>query len=103
MSAPTGALVRPTLANVVFPNQQGVAFASFVLTDDLGRGAGPWLVNHLASGTRQEAFVWAMYAWIPNALLGGMTYFTVLRDEANVKTHALSQKEKQEGKLDVML
>jgi predicted MFS family arabinose efflux permease len=54
MSAPTGALVRPTLANVVFPNQQGVAFASFVLTDDLGRGAGPWLVNHLASGTRRR-------------------------------------------------
>lgn len=102
LSAPTGALVRPTLSNVVLPNQLGVAFASFVLTDDLGRGGGPFVVSKLGS-ERHQAFTRAMYCWVPNALLGGMTYFTVVRDEANVKRCILNEKEEQGDNVSVIL
>lgn len=47
----TGANVRAILANVNPPHQRGSAFSVFNLTDDLGRGLGPFFVAALIVGT----------------------------------------------------
>ena len=94
LAAPTGTLVRAMVSHITEPTQRGMAFASFVLTDDIGRGAGPVLVAHwiaLAHGERQPAFETAIaQGWIWNSVFAGLTYFTVRRDERDVK-HAMQR------------
>jgi len=45
----TGPNVRSILQNVCAPETRGTAFAFFNLTDDIGKGGGPWIVAALVS------------------------------------------------------
>ena len=82
LATQTGPNVRATLTNVTQPDQRGFAFATFALCDDLGRGAGPVLIAYaIRRWGRRATFAWAMFWWIPCALLCGATALTVGADE----------------------
>jgi len=81
----TGPNIRAALSNAVSSDQRGLAFASFTLFDDLGKGAGPVAVAALVHAFgRTRAFAWSMLGWLPCALLCGCTALTVGRDEATL-------------------
>ena len=84
LAAPTGTLVRAMVSQITEPTQRGMAYASFVLTDDIGRGAGPVLVAHwitVYQGDRRPAFGQGIaQGWLWNSLLAGLTFFTAPRD-----------------------
>ena len=78
----TGPIVRATLTNVTHGRQRGLAFASFALFDDVGKGAGPALISVLIqSFGRRWTFAAAMWLWVPCAVLNGLTAYTVAADE----------------------
>jgi len=88
LASTTGPNARATLSNVTESRQRGVAFASFILFDDVGKGAGPMLVAALVrTYGRRTAFSLAMLNWIPCAALCGMTAFTVSRDQRKVASN----------------
>jgi predicted MFS family arabinose efflux permease len=100
LASPTGILARATLSNVTTPGQQGVAYATFVLTDDIGKGGGPVLVSYLIRKYgRRSAFGYAMLLWLPNAFLLGLTALTVEVDERNVEiaSKGTNKKNEEEG------
>ena len=54
--------VRAVLTNTTRPDERGLAFASFALCDDLGKGAGPALLAHFVHRYgRRAMFAWAMF------------------------------------------
>lgn len=79
----TGPNIRAVLTNTTRADERGLAFASFALCDDLGKGAGPALIAHLVQlYGRRATFAWAMLAWAPCACLCCATALTVRHDEA---------------------
>ena len=77
--------------------QRGLAFATFALADDLGKGFGPVVIAALVARVgRERAFAYSMLAWLPCAALCAATALTVEADEARarralapMKSHAL--------------
>ena len=81
----TGPNVRAVLTNVTSTEQRGLAFATFALCDDLGKGAGPAILSScLPTYGRRQTFAWAMLGWLPCAVLNGAMALTVVQDEARV-------------------
>ena len=90
----TGPNVRATLVNTTHADQRGLAFATFALCDDLGKGFGPPLVAMCVRRYgRQAAFSWAMLGWLPCALICGATGLTIVHDEVRQPARALVDKE----------
>ena len=88
----TGPNVRATLTNVTQTDQRGLAFASFALFDDLGRGAGPALIAQCTRRFgRRTTFAWSILGWLPCAMLNGATALTIRRDE--VRGHMTADQE----------
>lgn len=78
----TGPNVRATLTNVTHGQQRGLAFASFALFDDVGKGAGPAIIAILIQRFgRRATFAAAMFGWVPCAVLNGLTAHTVVADQ----------------------
>lgn len=78
----TGPVVRATLTNVTHTQQRGLAFATFALCDDLGKGMGPAvLALAVRRFGRRATFAWAMLGWLPCAFICGATAWTVVADE----------------------
>jgi len=66
LACAAGPAVRAVLLNVTPPPDRGVALALQTVTDDLGRGAGPFFVARMAGGVgRRAAFAAAVWAWAP--------------------------------------
>ena len=92
----TGPSIRATLSNVTTTDQRGVAFASFALFDDVGKGAGPAVVALLVRTMgRRHAFACAMLGWLPCALLCGCTGLTVVGDEVRA-----TKRDREAGRLE---
>ena len=78
----TGTNVRAMIVNVNAPYERGTAFATFNLTDDLGKGLGPLLSSFLiARMGRNRAFSLALWFWLPCGLLCIACGLTMEKDE----------------------
>lgn len=78
----TGPNVRANLTNVTHGRQRGLAFASFALFDDVGKGAGPALIALMVQRVgRRTTFAMAMFGWVPCAICNGLTAYTATADE----------------------
>jgi len=78
----TGPNVRANLTNVTHGRQRGLAFASFALFDDVGKGAGPALIAIMVQQIgRRATFALAMFGWVPCAICNGLTAYTAAVDE----------------------
>jgi len=87
LATQTGPNVRSTMVNVTRSEQRGVAFAAFTLSDDVGKGAGPFLIATLvAQRGRERAFSLAMLFWLPCAALCAATALTVEEDQARARS-----------------
>lgn len=84
MASITGPNVRAILQNVTLPEQRGAAFALLNTTDDIGKGAGPFVIALMvtAFGDRQLAFNVVILGWLLGGIVNGLIYFTVEVDEA---------------------
>ena len=91
----TGANVRAIIINTNLPENRGAVFAVFNLTDDLGKGLGPFFVGLLIMiivamfpGDQDFAQVLAynvaILFWIPCGLIWFLIWGTMYRDEARV-------------------
>ena len=80
-------LFRSILQNVTVPEVRGSAFAIFNLTDDLGKGLGPVVIDGLVSacGSEEAAYNWAISFWLVDGILLAMIFFTMESDEAVVQ------------------
>ena len=77
----TGANVRVLLLNVNVPEIRGTVFAVFNLSDDLGKGLGPFLVSFMISAFgRVRAFNIAMLLWAVTGLILLLTSLTIVDD-----------------------
>ncbi|CAJ1940366.1 unnamed protein product [Cylindrotheca closterium] len=83
-TGPTGAIVKATVTNISLPRTRGQAFALFTLTDDFGKGLGPYFVSVLIvrMGGRLAAFNVGLMGWIVCGIFNLAMYFTVAKDEA---------------------
>lgn len=83
-TGPTGAIVKATVTNVSLPKTRGKAFALFTLTDDFGKGLGPYFVSLLIvrMGGRLAAFNVGLMGWVFCGVFNLAMYFTVAKDEA---------------------
>ncbi|KAL6755542.1 major facilitator superfamily domain-containing protein [Haematococcus lacustris] len=78
-----GPNLKAVLLNVYEPETRGVAFALQTMTDDLGKGLGPFLVAwFIKSLGRQGAFNLSIGGWVPCGLLLTSLVFTLRKDEA---------------------
>jgi MFS-type transporter involved in bile tolerance (Atg22 family) len=79
----TGPNVRAVLQNVTLPEQRGSAFALLNTTDDIGKGAGPFLIAVFvtAFGDRRAAFNFVTMGWAAGALVNLGIYWTIEKDE----------------------
>ena len=83
-----GPNIRSILQNVCAPEVRGSAFAIFALTDDLGKGAGPFLVVlfiRACNGDRRAAFNIVCLFWLLCALLQLAMVFCYQEDERRVQ------------------
>lgn len=86
LATQTGPNIRTVLCNVTQSDQRGLAFASFALADDLGKGFGPLAVAFFVRRLgRKLAFAYSILFWFPCACLCGATALTVGIDEARAK------------------
>jgi len=77
-----GPAIRATLLNVTTPPHRGVALALQTVTDDLGRGAGPFFVARMAGRWgRTAAFGVAVGAWVPCGVLIAAAGWSLAGDE----------------------
>lgn len=77
-----GPILRAVMLNVNEPELRGAALALQSLTDDLGKGLGPFVVAWFISGLgRQTAFNIAVLGWVPCALLVMSLSCCMRRDE----------------------
>ncbi|GMH92604.1 hypothetical protein TrST_g170 [Triparma strigata] len=85
MASITGPNVRAVLQNVTLPEQRGAAFALLNTTDDIGKGAGPFVIALMVTAfkDRQIAFNVVILGWLLGGIVNGMIYFTVEKDEAD--------------------
>ncbi|MGL4369793.1 MAG: MFS transporter [Spirochaetota bacterium] len=83
----TGPNVRLMLMNVNAPETRGSIFSLFNLTDDLGKGLGPWVISLLiaaTAGNREFAFQMANLFWLACGSILLLAVFTFPKDEANM-------------------
>ena len=82
LAAAVGPNVRSVLQNVTTSSNRGMAFALYVLCDDVGRGGGPYLVARLIAwtGSRKEAFDIGILNWVLSGLLSVYMYRFVVKD-----------------------
>ncbi|GMI43357.1 hypothetical protein TrCOL_g9824 [Triparma columacea] len=66
-----------------FAEQRGTAFALLNTTDDIGKGAGPFLISVFvtAFGDRKAAFNFVTMGWILGGMVNAFIYFTIVEDE----------------------
>jgi hypothetical protein len=78
--------------NVSPPELRGTVFSFFNLTDDLGKGGGPYLIAKLteALGSRRLSFTAGISCWILCGFFLASMSFTIRSDEAAVRTRWLS-------------
>jgi hypothetical protein len=70
------------LLNVTDPTNRGTALALLTVLDDVGRGAGPFVVAQVASHFgRRATFAWSTLGWVLCGLIFGLSGFTLKRDE----------------------
>jgi hypothetical protein len=84
----TGPNVRSVLQNVCAPEVRGTAFAVFALTDDLGKGFGPFLVYGFIDafhGDRQAAYSFIIMFWLICGVLLLAMYLTLEKDISDVQ------------------
>eukprot|EP00808_Paulinella_micropora_P032351 g67651.t1 len=83
----TSVNIRPILQNVTLPQQRGLAFSFFNVSDDLGRGLGPFFVSKMvvALGGRERTFIIGFCAWFLCAFFLAGLYFTVEADERSIQ------------------
>lgn len=83
MASITGPNVRAVLQNVTLPEQRGSAFALLNTTDDIGKGAGPFVIALMvtAFGDRRNAFNVCILGWFIGGIFNAMIWFTVEKDE----------------------
>ena len=79
----TGPNIRSILQNVSPPELRGTLFSVFNLTDDLGRGGGPYLISLLTeySGSRRFSFSIGVSFWLVCGVLLTSMAFTIRADE----------------------
>jgi MFS family permease len=94
-SGPTGPIIKATVANVSLPRQRGQAFALFALTDDFGKGLGPYFVSILIvqMGGRLKAFNLGILGWVICGISNLLIFFTVQEDEERVQAEVASELE----------
>ena len=83
-----GPNVRSILQNVTVAETRGVAFATFNLCDDVGKGGGPYLVAYLVKlhGSRRPAFSMGVLGWLISSMLLFLMSCTVVSDEKLVNS-----------------
>jgi MFS family permease len=83
-----GPNVRSILQNVTIAETRGVAFATFNLCDDVGKGGGPYLVAYLVKlhGSRRPAFSVGVLGWLISSMLLFVMSCTVVSDEKLVNS-----------------
>ena len=79
----TGPNVRAILQNVTMPQHRGTAFAFLNTTDDVGKGAGPFLIAVFVNifGDRKAAFNFCTAGWVFGAMLNFCIYCTLTKDQ----------------------
>jgi hypothetical protein len=81
-SCAAGPAIRAVLLNVTGPANRGAALALQTVLDDVGRGAGPFLVSRMAGvWGRPAAFSVAVSMWAPCGALIAAAGLTLARDE----------------------
>ena len=92
-SGPTGPIIKATVTNVSLPRERGQAFALFALTDDFGKGLGPYFVSILIVqlGGRVAAFNVGLLGWVICGLANLAIYFTVVQDEAKIQAQVAAE------------
>ena len=82
LAAVTGPNVRSVLQNITGAHNRGLAFSLFALCDDVGKGAGPYVVARLIAwaGSRKEAFGIGVLSWLVSGSLCLCMYLTVRGD-----------------------
>ncbi len=71
----TGPNIKVIMQNVTLPEVRGAAFAAFALTDDLGKGLGPFIVYYFIlayHGNRVEAYNLIISFWFICGLFLGL-------------------------------
>lgn len=83
-----GPNVRSILQNVTVAETRGIAFATFNLCDDVGKGGGPYLVAYLVKihGSRRPAFTVGVLGWLISSMLLFSMAMTVVADEKLVNS-----------------
>lgn len=74
----TGPNIKVIMQNVTLPEVRGAAFAAFALTDDLGKGLGPFIVYYFIlayRGNRVEAYNLIISFWFICGLFLGIIAF----------------------------
>mmetsp|Transcript_29962 Transcript_29962/g.80103 ORF Transcript_29962/g.80103 Transcript_29962/m.80103 type:complete len:236 (+) Transcript_29962:279-986(+) len=94
----TGVNVRAVLQNVTRPSGRGISFAIFNLTDDMGKGLGPFLVSSLIgiTGSRIAAFNIATMFWVLCGVANLLLAYTITKDVAKV-LHGDDHDEESDG------
>lgn len=96
----TGANVRVLLLNVNVPEVRGTVFSIFNLSDDLGKGLGPFLVSFLIVLVgRIAAFNIAMLLWVVTGALLLLTSLSIVHDVDEMKQKLASVAFKLESQL----
>ena len=77
-------LCRAVVQGVTAPEVRGTAFAVFNLTDDLGKGLGPLLVDGMvrACNDKNAAYNISICFWLVCAVMLGSITYTLEDDEA---------------------
>lgn len=78
----TGSTIKVVLVNVTLPEVRGSAFSIFNLFDDIGKGAGTFIVAILinVSGSRTAGINYALGGWVLGAFVHFYMYTTIERD-----------------------
>ena len=79
--------MRVLVLNVNVPEVRGTVFSIYNLSDDLGKGIGPFVVSFLiVLMGRVRAFNVAMSLWVVTGILLLLTSFTIDRDVESMQS-----------------
>ncbi len=91
--------LRAVVLNVNEPELRGIAVALQAMTDDVGKGLGPFIVAMLIGVMgRQAAFNVAVAGWVPCAVLMLALCFTIRTDEAAMQRRLQQFMEKRQSR-----
>ncbi len=85
LAAITGPNVKSVLQNITTTGNRGLAFAIYVMADDVGKGAGPYFVAKLINwtGNRKEAFDIGICCWLLSGSFLLLMHWSILIDSKN--------------------